>query len=70
METQDRFKQCSWLHELAGDIARSTEEGTAEDAVEYTLDYDHGPNDRIELPSWFDENDRRLLTNMVRRRIA
>ena len=69
METRDRFKQVSWLRSLAGDIAWNTEQGTAEERVEFWLDFPD-PDERIELPSWFDEHDRRLLTRMVERRIA
>ena len=67
METTDRFKQVSWLRELAGDIANHAGEGTAEELVEYVLNEEGWA---VPAPSWFDEHDRRLLTNMVRRRIA
>ena len=70
METSNRFAQVSWLRELAGDIANHAGEGTAEEMVEYALHQGHPETDRIELPSWFDDNDRRLLTRMVERRIA
>ena len=70
METTDRFKQMSWLRELAGDIANHSGVGTAEEMVEYTLHQGHPETDRVELPSWFDEHDHRLLTRMVERRIA
>ena len=68
METQDRFKQVSWLRELAGDIANHAGEGTAEEMVEYWLsEWREGG---VKLPSWFDDHDRRLLVKMVERRIA
>ena len=70
METTDRFKQMSWLRELAGNIAANLGEGTAEELVEYALSHDGLWTWNIEAPSWFDEHDQRLLTNMVRRRIA
>lgn len=68
METTDRFKQMSWLRELAGDIANYAGQGSAEEMVEHWLSEWHEGG--VALPSWFDENDRRLLTEMVRRRIA
>ena len=69
LTTQNRFMQVSWLRELARDIAWNADSGLAADAlVEYALSDEHA--ERIELPSWFDEHDRRLLTRMVERRIA
>ena len=73
METSNRFAQVGWLRELAGDIASYYAGlGTAEDIVAFALNDANWafPDDRIELPSWFDEHDQRLLTKMVERRIA
>lgn len=66
METSDRFKQMSWLRELARDIAWNADAGSAEELVDHAL----SGEDSTTIPSWFDEHDRRLLTRMVERRIA
>ena len=67
LTTQNRFMQVSWLRELAGDLSWNADEGTAEEIVAYALDE---AEEKVELPEWFDEHDRRLLTRMVERRIA
>ena len=70
METSNRFRQVSWLRELAGDIATWAGGGTAEEEVEFWLDQPSLLCEQFKLPSWFDEHDLRLLTRMVERRIA
>ena len=64
--TTDRLQQTSWLRKLARDIAWNADEGSAEELVDYAL----SGEDATTIPSWFDENDLRLLTRMVERRIA
>ena len=69
LTTHNRFLQIHWLHEQARDIAWSADSGLeAEALVDYALSPDHA--EPIKLPEWFDDNDRRLLTGMVERRIA
>ena len=72
LTTHDRLQQTSWLRELAGNIAQNLADGdvTAEEVVDYALSEEGEMDWGISIPQWFDQNDRRLLTRMVERRIA
>lgn len=61
----DRIAQVNWLNELAGNIANNLGEGSAEELVEYALSEEGRECWGIELPEWFDDHDRRLLTGRV-----
>jgi len=56
----DRTRQVDSLRALAGDIRDGmVGEGTPEEQVEYYLSQE-------EMPSWFDDHDRKLLIDMVK----
>jgi len=60
----DRVSQVNWLRELAVNIAENLGEGTAEELVEYAHS-EEGKVWGIEWPDWYDEHDRKLLTELV-----
>jgi hypothetical protein len=60
----DRTEQVNWLQELAGNIASNLGEGTAEELVEYALG-EGRKSWGIDIPDWFDDHDRDLLTRFV-----
>ena len=64
MTSDDRTDKVNWLQELAVNISENLGEGTAEELVEYAMS-DEGKVWGIEWPEWFDDHDRRLLTEMV-----
>ena len=53
------------LEQLAGNIAANLGEGTAEELVEFALRDEGRDSWGIEIPAWFDEHDRSLLTDWV-----
>jgi hypothetical protein len=69
MKKQTSWKS-TWLHELAGNIAYNYRPGsggpiTAEMLVEYALDKETLGDDGVDLPSWFDDDDRAELVRLV-----
>ena len=68
MKKQTSWKS-TWLHELAGDIVYRYRMGsapfTAEMLVEYALDKETLGADGVDLPSWFDDDDRAVLIRLV-----
>jgi len=64
MTSDDRTDQVNWLQELAVNISENLGEGTAEELVEFAMSTE-GEVWGIEWPEWFDDHDRRLLTEMV-----
>ncbi len=69
METTDRVRQVNWLNELAANIAANCGSGTAEELVEFALG-EGAETWGVVLPSWFDDHDRRLLVDLVRRALG
>jgi hypothetical protein len=67
METTDRVQQVNWLRELAANIAGISPAGecTAEEVVEFALSEEGRESWAIEIPSWFDDHDRRKLVEWV-----
>jgi hypothetical protein len=65
MVSDDRTDQVSWFQELAGNIASNLGEGTAEELVGYALSEEGAESWGVELPGWFDDYDRDLLTRFV-----
>ena len=70
MDTDDRVEQVNWILQFADSIAQNMGEGTAEELVEYALSDEGREPWGIELPTWFDDHDRRLLTREVARILA
>lgn len=62
---KDRVQQVNWISELAGNIAENLGEGTAEELVEYALSDEGKESWGIEIPTWFDDHDQKLLTALV-----
>jgi len=63
--TENRTLQVNWIGELAANIAANLGEGTAEELVEFALSSEGRQSWGIELPQWFDEDDRRILIECV-----
>jgi len=64
-EGDDRERQVNWLRGLAANIAENLGEGTAAELVGYALSQEGRESWGIELPNWFDAQDRRLLVRFV-----
>lgn len=69
MKKQTSWKS-TWLHELAGDIVYRYRQGdclfvNAAELVEYALDKESLDSDGVDLPSWFDDDDRAELVRLV-----
>ncbi len=62
-----RTEQVRWLNKLAENIVANLGEGTAEERVEYALSDEGRETWGIEIPDWFDDHDRWLLTHSVSR---
>jgi hypothetical protein len=64
MVSEDRTRQLNWLLQVACDLVSYSvppNEGiTAEEVVEFYLE-----SADTELPTWFDDHDRALLTRFV-----
>lgn len=68
----DRVRQVNWLRELSGELVSLwTGDGpiTAEDILDYALTNDEG-HEGMEMPDWFDATDRKLLEQLVAKRLA
>ncbi len=65
LTTDDRVEQVSYLRELGTNIAQNLGEGTADQLVEFALSDEGRATWGIELPEWFDDLDRELLTEIV-----
>lgn len=60
----DRVTQVNWINELAANMANMGG-GTAEEIIEYALSKEGQESWGIDLPDWFDDHDRWLLTQRV-----
>jgi len=73
METEDRVQQVGWLRQLAENIAANlsgSPDDTADELVEYALSEEGRESWGIDLPYWFNDYDRGLLTEWVEEALA
>ena len=73
METEDRVQQVGWLRQLAENIAANlsgSTEDTGEELVAYALSDEGRESWGIDLPYWFNDYDRGLLTEWVEEALA
>ena len=66
----DRVAQVNWIEFLGANIAANLGEGTAEELVEFALSAEGRESWGIEIPEWFDDYDRDLLTRCVAKNLG